>query len=411
MTAHDAGHEPAQDAAHDPERWRDRFPILAETSYLVSHSLGAMPAAVYDELRAYADQWATRGVRAWSEGWWSAPIDVGDRLAPILNAPPGTISMHTNVSTIQAVVGSALDFSGHDFSGLEGRRNKIVLCDEDFPSTTYVWEGFRRAGARVVVASAERLCEAIDEETLLVPVSHVSYKGSALLDAAAVCERARETGALVLLDAYQSVGTLPIDVQALGVDMVCGGSVKWLCGGPGAAFLYVRPELSERLRPIATGWAAHAEPFAFEPAPQRYARGAARWLAGTPAVPALFAARAGYALVGEVGVERIRAWSVELTERLRRDLVDRGFTIGSPADPARRGGTLVAGLRDDEDGDAFVAALADRAILVDHRPGAGIRVGPHFYTRTDEVDAFAEALSELRASRAWERRRAPARAR
>jgi len=387
---------------HDPDLWRDRFPILATTNYLVNHSLGAMPIGVYDKLRAYADQWATRGVRAWAEGWWTSPVDVGNVLGRILNAPQGSVVMHQNVSVIEGIVASALDFAG--------RRNKVVYTELNFPSVMYVWEAARRHGARVVsvpssdgmTVPTERLLEAIDEETLVVPISHVCFKSSFLQDAAAVCARAREVGALVLLDTYQSLGTVPVDVQALGVDMVCGGSVKWLCGGPGAAYLYVRPGLFEELEPAITGWAAHAAPFAFEPGPQRYAHGIARLLHGTPAVPALLAATAGYEIVQEVGVEAIRAHSVRSTEALRADLLERGFRVPSPPDPARRGGTLTVGLAPEESGPAFVAALAARGILVDHRPEAGLRVSPHFYTRASELEAFAATLAELRTTRAWQ---------
>lgn len=247
----------------------------------------------------------------------------------------------------------------------------------------------------------ERLLEAIDEETLIVPISHVCFRNSYLQDARAVCERAREVGALVLLDTYQSVGTVPVDVTALGVDMVCGGSVKWLLGGPGAAYLYVRPDLRERFAPRITGWAAHAEPFAFELGEQRYAQGVRRMLHGTPAVAALFAARAGYRVVAEVGIETIRAWSVHLNEGLRADLEERGFEIFGPRDAARRGGTLTVALRPDEDGAAFVRALAARGILVDHRPEAGVRVSPHFYTLEEELADFASVMSELRQRDAW----------
>ncbi len=386
---------------HDPERWRASFPILERTNYLVTHSLGAMPRAVYAKLQSYADQWATRGVQAWAEGWWDAPVAVGDMVARLLNAPRGSVVMHQNVSMIESIVASALDFSG--------KRNKVVYTEQEFPSVMYVWEAAKRNGARIVCVEGdddvgvptEKLCEAIDEETLIVPISHVCFRSSYQQDARMVCERAREVGALVLLDAYQSLGTVPLDAQALGVDMVCGGSVKWLCGGPGAAYLYVRPDLARELEPRITGWAAHAAPFAFETGPQRYADDARRLLNGTPAVPALLAATAGYEIVLEVGVEAIRAHSVLLTERLRARLLERGFRIPSPEDPARRGGTLTVGLNEDEHGPAFVHALAARGILVDHRPGAGLRVSPHFYTRAGELDEFAEVLVELRERRLW----------
>lgn len=386
---------------HDPRAWRDRFPILADTTYLVNHSLGAMPRAVHDKLAAFADQWATRGVRSWAEGWWDAPATVGNLVGRIMNAPEGTVVMHQNVSVIQGMVASALDFTG--------RRNKVVYTDQNFPTNMYVWEGFTRLGARIVtvpsdeggIVPTERLLEAIDEETSIVPISHVCFRNSYLQDAAAVCARAREVGALVLLDTYQSLGTVPVDVQDLGVDMVCGGSVKWLLGGPGAGYLYVRKELQEALHPRITGWAGHAAPFAFETGPQRYAHGIRGWLHGSPAVASLVQATAGYETILEVGVEAIRAWSIHLLEGLREDLLARGFRLHGPDRPAVRGGTLTIALADDEDGPAFVKALEARGILVDHRPDAGLRVSPHFYTLEDELREFADVLAELRSGRKW----------
>ncbi len=391
--------------AEDPDRfasaWRDRFPILENTTYLVTHSLGAMPRAVADKLAVFVDQWATRGVRAWAEGWWDAPVRIGNMLAKILHAPEGTVAMHQNVSVIQSIVASALDFSGP--------RRKVVYTDQNFPTNMYVWEGTKRYGAEIEVVKSrdgvgvelEDLLNAIDERTLIVPISHVFFRSAFVQDAKAICKRAREVGALVLLDTYQSVGTVPVDVIDLGVDMVCGGSVKWLCGGPGAAYLYVRPGLLETFEPRITGWAAHRAPFAFDLGPQKYASGAWRLLQGSPAVPSLYAATAGYEIVLDVGVERIRAHSMRLTETLRKDLLNRGFRIPSPSDPARRGGMLTVGLAPSEHGPAFVAALAQQGFLVDHRPEAGLRVSPHFYTRASELAEFAECLAQLRSTGKW----------
>ena len=386
---------------HDPRAWRDRFPILATSTYLVNHSLGAMPRGVVDKLKTFTDQWATRGIRAWAEGWWDSPIDVGDVVGRIMNAPEGSVVMHQNVSVIQSIVASSLDFSG--------ARDKVVYTDQNFPTNMYVWEGFRKLGARIEIVPSdaggivptERLLEAIDEQTLIVPISHVCFRNSYVQDAAAVCARAREVGALVLLDTYQSLGTLPVDVQAMGVDMICGGSVKWLCGGPGAGYLYVRPGLFERLAPRITGWAAHADPFEFECGEQRYATDVWRFLHGSPAVSSLLAATAGYEAVLEVGVENIRAWSVRLNEGLREDLLERGFTTYGPRAVEQRGGTLTVELHEDENGRAFVKALEKRDIHVDYRPRAGIRVSPHFYTLEEELAEFAAILSELRESRSW----------
>ncbi|MCK6446024.1 MAG: aminotransferase class V-fold PLP-dependent enzyme [Planctomycetes bacterium] len=388
--------------AHDPARWRKRFPILANTTYLVTHSLGAMPDTVHEKLKLFTDQWASRGVRAWAEGWWDAPVSVGNLLGRIMNAPPNSVVMHQNVSVIQGLVASALDFSG--------RRNKVVYTEHNFPTNMYVWEGFKQHGAKIHVVKSpdgigvptEALLEAIDEETLIVPISHVFFRTSFMQDAAAICERAREVGALVLLDTYQSLGCVPVDVQALGVDMVCGGSVKWLCGGPGAGYLYVRPDLLPKLTPKITGWAAHAAPFAFELGAQRYAGDVRRMLHGSPAVPSLYAASAGYEVILDVGVAAIRAHSTMLTEWLRGEVSSRGFRVTSPPDVRQRAGTLTVALAPDEHGPAFVAALEARGILVDHRPEAGIRVSPHFYTEQQELAAFADALTELRRTKKWQ---------
>lgn len=386
----------------DPEVWREHFPILKSSTYLVNHSLGAMPAGVKRRLAEFSDHWAEQGVKCWSEGWWSAPVDVGNLVGRIMNAPKNSVVMHQNVSVIQSLVASALDFSG--------KRNKVVYSDQNFPSNMYVWEGLRQRGARVVQVESEdltvpteRLCEAIDEETLIVPISHVCFKTSYLQDAAAICARAKEVGAMVMLDTYQALGTVPVDVQALGVDLVCGGSVKWLCGGPGAAYLYVRPDLISKLEPRLTGWAAHAEPFAFETGAQRHAPGIERFLHGSPAVAPLLQASVGYELVLEAGVEAIRDHSVRLTETLRQDLLEAGFVVNSPEDPRRRGGTLTVGLKDYENGPAFVKALDARGVAVDHRPEAGIRVSPHYYTRASELAAFVEMMKEIRESKDWER--------
>ena len=310
--------------------YRERFPILAETTYLINHSLGAMPAAAEERVLEYARTWNTRGVRAWEEGWWDLPLVVGDQIARLIGAPLGSVSMHQNVTIAEAVVVSCF--------GFDGPRRRVVYEEGNFPSVRYLYQAQRGADI-LVAADAEGVVEAIDERTLLVPVTHVLYKTGEIQDVEAIVAKAHEEGAFVVLDAYQSVGTVPLDVTALGVDFAVGGSVKWLCGGPGAAWLYVRPDLAATLEPALTGWQAHARPFAFEPE-QDYAEGAARFLTGTPNVPALYAATAGYDVVEEVGVERIRERSQEQTALLVELLDDAGFPAGGPHEPgpARRNG-------------------------------------------------------------------------
>jgi kynureninase len=364
--------------------YRERFPILAETTYLISHSLGPMPLAAKDRLDAYAESWMTRGIRAWGEGWWDMSMTVGDRIGRLIGAPPGSTVMHQNVTVGSAVVLSCFPFTGE--------RRRIVLGEGEFPSVRYLHQSQAGRGAEVVVVDGEQeLVEAIDERTQLVLLSHVLFKTGRIQDVAPVISRAHEAGAHVLLDSYQSVGTVPLDVQELGVDFAAGGSVKWLCGGPGAAWLYVRPDLSERLEPTLVGWQGHAEPFAFEPE-LRYAAGAARFLTGTPNVPALYAATAGYDIVEEIGVGRIRARSLELTDRLMGLLDEAGYEIASPREPEVRGGTVV--VRVPEFADVH-AELQRRGILCDFRPDVGLRLGPHFFTTDDEVDFAVTQIRDI----------------
>jgi kynureninase len=377
---------------HYPEAYRDRFPILAETTYLISHSLGPMPSAARDRLQEYADTWASRGVRAWAEGWWDMPLTVGDQIARLIGAPPGSTVMHQNVTVAEAIVLSAFRF--------EGERRRIVYEEGNFPSVRYLYQAQRDRGAEIVVCPDDAsVVEAIDERTLLVPVTHVLFKTAEIQDVEAIVRRAHEAGAYVVLDAYQSVGTVPLDVTNLGVDFALGGSVKWLCGGPGAAWLYVRPDLAERLEPTLVGWQAHARPFQFEPQLE-YADGAARFLTGTPNVPALYAATAGYDVVEEVGVEAIRAHSLRQTELLAGLLERSGFAVLSPRNPARRGGTLVVHTPEFE---AVHKELGEREIVCDTRPGMGLRLGPHFFTTDEELVFAAEQITEIVESGAFER--------
>src|ERR1044071_2998229 len=300
-----------------------------------------MPRRTYERLQDYAEMWATRGVRAWAEGWWEMPQALGDEVGRIIGAEPGTVVMHQSVSVCQSLILSCFA------TGPGTRRNKIVYSELEFPSVMYVYEAHARDGRfrlqKVksedgITAPLEATLAAIDEETLLVPLSHVLFKSASLQDARAITQRAHEVGALVVLDTYQSAGTVPLSVKDLDVDFCTGGSVKWLCGGPGAGYLYVAPRLRGQLKPKVTGWMAHAEPFSFEDS-ITYAEGAARFLHGSPAVPALYAAESGYKIINEVGVERIRAKSVRQTQRLVELAEEAGFSVARPRDPDRRGGT------------------------------------------------------------------------
>ena len=369
--------------------YRDRFPILEHTTYLINHSLGAMPAAAEQRMIEYARTWAERGIRAWGEGWWTMPLTVGDQIGRIVGALPGTVCMHQNVSIAEAIVVSC-------FQGSE--RNRIVFEAANFPSVRYVYQAQRHLEV-VACETPEELLASIDERTLLVPVQHVLFKSGEIQDVESIVERARAAGALVVLDAYQSAGTVPLDVSALDVDFAVGGSVKWLCGGPGAGWLYVRPDLIDSLEPAATGWQAHARPFAFEPELE-YAEGITRFLTGTPNVPALYAATAGYDLIEEIGVDRIRANSLRQTDLLISEAEARGFEIRSPRAPDRRGGTVTVHVDDFE---AVHRELSERQVLCDFRPDAGIRLGPHYYNTDEDVVRALDEIADILATRAHER--------
>ena len=367
--------------------YRDRFPILASTTYLINHSLGAMPAEAARRLELFAHEWATRGARAWGEGWWDSAVRVGDLVGSIVGAPPGSTVMHQNVTVAEAIVLSCFD--------LKPPRNRIVFEAGLFPSVRYVQQAWTRFGAEVVVCDdAEAVIDAIDERTLLVPVSHVLYKTAEIQPIERIVARAHEVGAHVCLDAYQSAGTVPLDVTELGIAFCVGGSVKWLCGGPGAGWLYVRPDLAEQLEPAFAGWQGHARPFAFEDE-MEHAPGAARFLTGTPVIAANYAASAGYEIIKEIGVERIRANSMRQTALLVELVDEVGFELTSPREPEIRGGSVVFRVPDFQ---AVHAELAARDIICDYRPDAGLRFGPHFFTTDDEIRFAVDQVAEILAS-------------
>jgi kynureninase len=373
-------------------RWRPEFPILDTCTYLVSHSLGAMPRRTATYLQEYADTWARRGVRAWHEGWWELGRTTGDMLAPVLGVSPGTISMHQNVTVAMAIIASCFTF--------DGPRRRIVMTDHEFPSNMYLFEGFRRYGADVVYVPSpdsvrtdlQRLIDAIDERTLLVPLSLVLFRSAYIQDARAVIEKAHRVGAHVILDVYQAAGALPLDIEGLAADFAVGGSVKWLCGGPGAGYLYVRPDLAATLNPGFIGWAAHAEPFAFETGPPVLAASPERFQSGTPNIPALYAARAGYEIVAEIGVQAIRVRSLWLTRLLIERAQAAGFRLNTPLDDRQRAGAVII---DVPEGEAVSRALIDRQVIVDYRPGAGIRIAPHFYNTEQEISRAMEIMVEI----------------
>jgi kynureninase len=380
--------------------WRAEFPILATTTYLVSNSLGAMPRGVPDRLAEYAARWAEDGVRAWGKGWWEMPISVGNEIAPLLGAGDGEVAMVPNVTAAQALILSALDF--------RGGRDTIVMTELDFPSVRYVTDALAaKFGARVVVVPSEdgmsisedAVVAAIDERTALVAISHVLFRSAYVMDAAPIVRAAHERGALVALDAFHAVGVIPVDVKALAVDFLTGGVLKWLCGGPGGCFVYVAPAVRDTLAPALAGWQGHARPFAFEPA-MAPAAGIARWLGGTPAIPALYAATEGPRILRRAGIDAVRAKSIRQTSALIALADARGYPVAAPRASGRRGGTVAF---DVPHAYEVSRCLLDRGIIVDYRPGAGIRVAPHFYTSDAELEQAVGAIDEIIERGDWQR--------
>ena len=371
--------------------WREEFPILATKTYLINNSLGAMPASVRDSLMEYADLWATEGVVAW-DTWLPEVANVAAILEDIINAPRGSMTMFQNVTNALAAILSCLE--------IEAPRNRIVHCAGEFPTVEYLLDAQRRVGAEVVrvgndplVFPGDALLTAIDERTMLVVLSHVLFRTAELIDLRPFVEKAHSMGALVVLDAYQSIGAVPLDVTTLDVDMLVGGSVKWLCGGPGAGYLYAHPRLIENLSPRDAGWFSHTRPFGFEPPPIEYAEGIARFTGGTPNMPAYYQAREGYKIIREVGVTALREKARRQTQIIFDGAKQRGLTVNSPEQFERRGNHVTI---DFPGAEQVKAELIRRSFVVDYRPGAGIRVAPHFYTDDAECKAILEEIDAIR---------------
>jgi kynureninase len=373
--------------------YRDRFPITQRSNYLINNSLGAMPAAARASVQQFLDQWDTRGVRSWGDGWWALQEKVGDLVANVLGLPAGTVTMHQNIAVAQEMILSCFRF--------DGRRNKVVYADRNFPSDQYIYEARAAHGARLVrvgpaadgiATDGEQVAAAIDDETLLVAIDHVMFRSSAITDVEPIVRQARKHGAFVVLDVFHSGGIVPLDAHARSVDAIVGGALKWMCGGPGNCFLYVRPDVARTLVPSFTGWAAHKQPFAFSPKGQDYRDDGQRFATGTPNVPALYAGKEGIATVAEVTVARIREKSMRQTKLLVEEAGRQGLAIRSPRDGSRRGGHVAL---DVPEGYAVCQALSAREIVVDFRPDAGLRVAPHFYNTDDEVVACVRAIRAI----------------
>lgn len=387
-------------------QYRPEFPILESKNYLISNSLGAMPQSVYKRMDDFASIWATLGVSAWEEEWWEMAMKTGDAIAPVIGAKQGEISMHPNITTIQSILLSCFD----NEKNRNGRR-KIISESLNFPSVLYAtraWAEERGCTLELVPSDdgisvdTQRMIDAIDDNTFLVTMSHILFKSAYVQDAKAIIGKAHEVGAYVILDAYQSVGIYPVDVKDLHVDFLAAGVLKWLCGGPGGCFLYVRPDLHSRLTPRFTGWFAHGRPFDFDTGAMEYRDDAYRFLNGTPSIPALYASAEGVKIIRQAGINAIREKSVRQTGLIIERADRYGFNVHSPRERNRRGGTVTV---DVPHGYEVVRELINRNIIVDYRRGAGIRIAPHFYNTDTEVTDAVDAIHTILESRAWEKHR------
>lgn len=373
-------------------RFRERFPILSDSTFLVSHSMGAAPSGAKAALETYFDEWASCGAEAW-ERWIPRIAEIADGIGSIVGAPAGSVFLAPNVSVLQSALATALHFSAD--------RNEVVYEALQFPSLTYVWTEWQRFGAqpRIVPSDdgrtipTERILGAITERTAIAVLSHAYYRSGALADIRTIQTHCRSTGTLLCVDAYQTTGVYPYDVREWDLDIVTGGSHKWLCGGAGCGWIYVKPDLRDRFEPAVTGWMAHARPFAFEPAPMTWAPSMYRWGTGTPSIPGYMAAKPGHDTIREAGVARIREHNVRLTTLIAEGALERGLNVPTPLDPAKRTGWIAI---DFDGAERAYRKLIERRVFADYRPGCGIRVGPHFYTTDDEIAAFFEALDEAR---------------
>ncbi len=381
------------------KKYRSHFPILETSCYMISNSLGAMPHDVEKELMHYTHEWQTEGVEAWHS--WFPLVDTVSRLfGKIIGAEAQDVTLIHNLTIGSALIASCLDFSG--------KRNKVVFTELHFPTISYLWHGWEKYGAKVhliksedgIHVDAQKIIDAIDEETMIVPISHVYFRSGGLQDIKAIIDKAHSVGALVMVDSYQAAGVVPIDVKALNVDILAAGVLKWLCGGPGAAFIYVRRDLHERFRPAIRGWLGDKDPFEFTMPDVNFAQGMHRFLTSSIQVPCLYTAIPALKMIGEIGVEAIREKSLGLTQRIIDRADEFGFKVNSPREVYRRGGAMTIDPNGFSQSKLSTKEINDelirRRFIVDYRPPFGSRIAPHFYNTLEEVDAVMAEMKKIK---------------
>ena len=378
----------------DLARYREEFPVLDRKAYLISASLGPVSRRAQRYLQEYVDVWASEGAPdpVWMDHIFPRMREVKRTFAALVGADPSELAITTNVSMALSTIASCLDFMGD--------RRKLVLSELDFPTDGHVWLAQQRRGAEVVFLESpdgltvplEAYREAIDQQTAAVCINRVLYRSSTLVDAKEICAMARDAGAWSVVDDFHGAGIIPVDVHDLGCDFYTAGVLKWLCGGPGLAFLYARKDLLPHLEPAVTGWFATREPFSFDNRHLDYHPTARRLESGTPAAPIAFVAQGGLEIITEVGPENIRPRIGELTDYVIQRADEAGLTVRTVRDRGGRGGLVNIGVG--TDAEKVCHALLERDVCTDFR-GDGIRVSPHFFTLESEIDRLFEALAEI----------------
>jgi kynureninase len=371
-----------------PRDYRAEFPIFRRSAYLNSCSLGALSTRSRARIDQCLDLWDGLGAAAWYEIWWGALAELRARYARWIGAPEGSVALHPNISAGLTSVAESLDYR---------RRPKVVVTGLDFPTVAYQWLARAGEGVEVTIVESpdgigvplEALERAVDERTALIATSHVFFTSGAIQDVRAVAELAHARGALLLVDGYHAAGQLPVDVRALDVDFYCSGGLKWLLGGTGIAFMYVRPALWPSLAPRATGWFAHRDQFRFDPASLELHDDARRLESGTPAVTSIYAQLGGLDVLEELGAVEIRRQTAALAE----DLIERARAAGlRPKVAARPEERTAIVMLPRPDPAADVRRLAHAGIITDSRPGH-VRVSPYFYNVPDDHRAAIECLT------------------
>jgi kynureninase len=369
-------------------RYRGEFPIFQSSVYLNTCSLGALGERSRRKVAEFLDLWQSRGASAWYDVWWDALGDLRARYGRIVNAAPADIALAPSISVALSAVAESLDYR---------RRPKVVITSLDFPTVAYQWLAKVPSGVELVVVESpdrtsvpvEAIARAVDDRTALVVTSHVYFTTGAIQDIKRVAEVAHAHGALCLIDAYQSVGQVPVDVQDAGVDALVAGGLKWLLGGPGIVFLYVRGDVARKLEPRISGWFGQREQFAFDPRALTFHGDARRFEMGTPALAAVYAQLGGLEYIEEIGVPRIREVTAALTEDLIATVRAAGFTPNVAAEPDQRSAIVMIPMPDPA---AAVRHLAAGGVIVDSRPGH-VRLSPFFYNVQDDYVRATERLA------------------